>query len=70
MKRLTESELRNRPVARKSLVARSPIRAGEIFSERNVAIKRPGTGLSPMRWDEVIGRAAARDYSEDELIEI
>jgi N,N'-diacetyllegionaminate synthase len=70
VKRLTESELRNRPVARKSLVARSPIRAGEIFSERNVAIKRPGTGLSPMRWDEVIGRAAARDYSEDELIEI
>jgi N,N'-diacetyllegionaminate synthase len=70
IKRLTESELRNRPVARKSLVALSSIRAGETFTERNVTIKRPGTGLSPMRWHEVIGRSAGRDYSEDELIEL
>lgn len=70
VKRMTESEALNRPVARKSLVASCPIRAGEIFSNRNVAVKRPGTGLSPMRWDEVMGRVALRDYSEDELIEL
>jgi N,N'-diacetyllegionaminate synthase len=70
IKRLTPSELRNKPIARKSLVSNRPIKAGELFSAENVTAKRPGTGISPMRWDEVIGRRASRDYSADELIEL
>lgn len=69
IKRMTASEARNRPVARKSLVAACAIRAGERFTEANMTAKRPGTGLSPMRWDEVLGRIARRDFGPDELIE-
>jgi len=69
IKRLTPSEARNRPVARKSLVAARPIRAGEAFSEENLAAKRPGTGISPMQWDGIVGRIAGRDYQADEMIE-
>jgi N-acetylneuraminate synthase len=68
IKRPTHSELKNKPIARKSLVARRAIMAGEIFSEQNLAVKRPGTGISPMRWDEVIGKAANRSFEADELI--
>ena len=64
----TSSELRNKPIARKSLVAKVPIKAGEIFTERNVTTKRPGTGISPMRWDEIIGQLAKRDYRKDDLL--
>lgn len=64
------SEIKNRPVARKSIVARTPIREGEVFTEENLTTKRPGTGLSPMRWNEVIGRRAPRDFAVDERIEI
>jgi len=70
IKRLTLSEARNKPVARKSLVARRPINTGEVFSTLNITTKRPGTGISPMRWDEVIGRRALRDFAVDELIEL
>ena len=70
IKRLTLSEARNRPVMRKSLMACQPIKAGEIFSTKNITTKRPGTGISPMRWDEVVGRTASRDFAEDELIDI
>lgn len=70
IKRLTPSELRNKPIVRKSLVASQIIKAGDIFSAQNIAAKRPGTGISPMCWDEVVGRIASRDYSIDELIEI
>jgi N,N'-diacetyllegionaminate synthase len=70
IKRLTSSELRNKPIARKSLVSNRSIKAVELFSAENITAKRPGTGISPMRWDEVIGRRAARDYSADELIEL
>lgn len=70
IKRPSPSELKNKPIARKSLVAARPIKAGEPFSEENLMAKRPGTGISPMRWDEVIGRTAPRDFSEDELIEL
>ena len=70
IKRPTPSEARNAPVARKSLVAAAPIRAGEPFTAANLTAKRPGTGISPMRWDEVIGLAAPRDFSPDELIEL
>jgi N,N'-diacetyllegionaminate synthase len=69
IKRPGAAESLNRAVARKSLVAACAIAAGDVFSERNVAVKRPGTGISPMRWDEVIGRRAQRDYAQDELIE-
>jgi N,N'-diacetyllegionaminate synthase len=69
IKRLTPSEARNKQVARKSLVASQSIKTGEIFSKMNISAKRPGTGISPMRIEEVIGRTAKRDFSEDELIE-
>jgi N,N'-diacetyllegionaminate synthase len=68
VKRLTPSEARNKPIARKSLVASQAIKAGEVFSVLNVTTKRPGTGLSPMRWDEVMGRVAPHDIATDELI--
>lgn len=70
IKRPSVSEAKNKPITRKSLVAGCSIRAGEVFSETNLAIKRPGTGLSPMRWDEVMGRKAPRDFAPDELIEL
>ena len=70
IKRLTPSEARNAPVMRKSILASQAIKAGEIFSANNITAKRPGTGISPMRWDEVIGRTASRDFAEDELIEL
>jgi N,N'-diacetyllegionaminate synthase len=66
----TASEQRNKLIARKSIVAARPVRAGETFDESNLDTKRPGTGLSPMRWDEVIGHVAKRDFDEDELIEL
>lgn len=68
IKRPSRSELRNRPIARKSLVARRAIRAGEPFTADNLTAKRPGTGISPMRWDDVLGRPAPRDFSADEVI--
>jgi len=70
VKRITPSERENRPVVRKSIVAARYIGAGERFTEDNIAVKRPGTGLSPMEWDRVIGRAAPRDFAADELIEL
>ena len=70
IKRLTQSEARNKPVMRKSLVASKTIKAREIFSTKNITTKRPGTGISPMRWDEVVGRTASRDFAEEELIDL
>jgi N-acetylneuraminate synthase len=70
VKRPSPSELKNKPIARKSLVAIRPIRAGETFSAENIGAKRPGTGLSPMRWDEVVGRTATKNFAVDELIEL
>jgi N,N'-diacetyllegionaminate synthase len=70
VKRLTPSEARNRPVVRKSIVASRAIKAGELFSTDNITAKRPGTGISPMRWDEVVGRRASRDFAVDELISL
>lgn len=64
------SEIRNMTIARKSLIAKENIRKGEIFTEQNVTTKRPGNGISPMRWDEVMGKIAFKDFLEDELIEI
>jgi N,N'-diacetyllegionaminate synthase len=70
IKRLTPSESKNKPIARKSLVALKDIKKGEVFSYGNITTKRPGTGISPMRWDEIIGRTAHRDFLEDELIDL
>lgn len=70
VKMVTESEKKNRLIARKSLVAKRPIHKGELFSSDNICSKRPGTGISPMMWNEVIGTAAKRDFSTDELIEV
>ena len=70
IKRPSPSETKNIPVARKSLVAAREIHVGDIFSENNVAVKRPGTGISPMRWDEVLGKVSPRDFAVDELIEL
>ena len=70
IKRPSPSEVKNKPIARKSLVAAIAIRAGECFNGTNLTVKRPGTGISPMRWDEVLGRTAIRNFQPDELIEL
>ena len=70
IKRPSPSESRNKTIARKSLVAAKPIRAGEFFTTENVAVKRPGSGISPMRIDQLIGRTAPRSFDTDELIEL
>ena len=70
IKRPTPSETRNKVIVRKSVVAACSIEAGEAFTQENLAVKRPGTGISPMRWDELIGRLAPRAFSADELIEL
>ncbi len=69
-KKPTRSEKDNIAVVRKSIVAKRRIEAGEMFSEDNITTKRPGTGLSPMLWDNVVGTVAKRKYEEDELIEL
>lgn len=70
IKRPSDSETGNITIARKSIVAKRDIMTGEIFSEENITTKRPGTGISPMRWPEILGKTAVRDFKEDELIEI
>ena len=67
---VTESEKKNRIVARKSIVALKPIKKGEVFSEENVTCKRPGNGISPMNWYDILGKVAERDFEEDELISV
>lgn len=68
VKKPSKSELKNKPIARKSIVAKTDIKKGEILSENNIAVKRPANGISPMRWDEIVGNIAQKDYKEDELI--
>lgn len=68
VKKPTRAEIKNKQVARKSIVAGRKISKGEIFTAENLAVKRPGTGVSPMRWDSVIGTIAQRDYAEDDMI--
>lgn len=70
IKQVSDSERKNRDVGRKSIVASVGIKKGEIFTKVNLTTKRPGTGISPMRWDEVIGRTADRNYKADEMIQI
>lgn len=66
----SESEKRNIGIVRKSIVAKYDIEAGEFFSEDNLTTKRPGTGISPMQWDQVIGQRAKRKFQADELVEL
>lgn len=69
-KHVSESEKKNIAIARKSIVAACDIKAGEVFTEQNLTVKRPGNGVSPMRWEEVLGQKAKKDFNEDELIEL
>jgi len=66
----SKSEQKNISVARKSILASQSIQTGEAFSDNNLIVKRPGNGISPMRWDEIIGQKATRNFSADELIEL
>jgi len=70
IKRPTESEFKNRTIARQSIVASRAIKSGELLTVENLTTKRPGNGLSPMEWDRIIGRKAIRDYMTDEAIEL
>ena len=70
IKKPSISERKNRSIVRKSIVAAGNIKMEEMFTKENITCKRPGTGISPMEWDNVIGKRAKRDFKEDELIEI
>ena len=70
VKTVSDSERKNIVIARRSIVAACNIKKGDILTENNLTIKRPGSGVSPMKWDEVIGTKAIRDFLEDELIEV
>lgn len=69
MKKVSPSEEKNIAIARKSIVALHPIRKGEMLTEENLTVKRPGSGISPMRWFDLLGTKAVRDFEGDELIE-
>ena len=69
VKNPSPSEHKNTPMVRKSIVAKKPIKQGERFSDDNLTVKRPGTGISPMEWDVYIGRSADREYQTDDLIQ-
>jgi len=68
IKRPSRSELKNKSIARKSIVAARNILKGESFNQDNLTVKRPGSGISPMRWDELLQMKASRDFAPDELI--
>ena len=70
LKEVSVSEAKNKPIVRKSIVAAKKIVKGELFTIENLTVKRPGTGISPMQWDEVIGKTAKKDFEEDDLIEL
>mgnify|MGYP003397691067 CR=1 FL=1 len=69
-KQVTQSEAKNKPIARKSIVAKRNITKGEAYTAENLTVKRPGDGISPMRWYEILGKTAPRDFGEDEKIEL
>ena len=70
IKKIANSEMKNRGIARKSIVASKDIKQGDILSEENITVKRPGSGISPMKWFDVLGTRAKKDFKEDELIEL
>lgn len=69
-KHISESERKNMTIARKSIVAACDIKAGEVLTEQNLTVKRPGNGVSPMCWEKVVGTKAIRNFVEDEIIEV
>ena len=69
-KKPSESEKKNMVIARKSIIASKNIKKGEVFTEDNLTTKRPGNGISPMKWHKVLGTKAVRDFNEDEMIEL
>ncbi|MBD5224020.1 MAG: N-acetylneuraminate synthase [Bacteroidales bacterium] len=70
IKKISDSEQKNIAIARKSIVAKRPIKKGEIYTEDNLTVKRPGDGISPMLWDNVLGRISYKDFDEDDKIEV
>ena len=68
IKEPSNSEIKNTAIARKSIVAKINIKKGDTFTEDNLTTKRPGNGISPMKWDEILGKKAVRDFDEDVLI--
>ena len=70
LKNPSPSEIKNIPIARKSIVAKKSIKKGELFTEENLTVKRPGTGISPMEWDTILNKESNFDYNIDQLIEI
>jgi len=70
VKKPSPSEMKNIVIARKSIIAKSAIKKGEIFAEENITAKRPGNGISPMKWFDILGLTAVRDFNQDEMIEI
>lgn len=70
IKEPSESEKKNMAVSRKSIIAKTEIKKGEKFTVENITIKRPGTGISPMKWDEIINKIAKKDFDEDSIIEL
>ena len=70
IKKPSNSEIKNIPIARRSIVAKTLIRKGEIFSKKNITTKRPGTGISPMKWDELLGTESKYDFEIDDLIKL
>ena len=69
-KKITNSEIENLKIVRKSIVAKRDIKKGEFYTEENLTTKRPGIGICPMRWDEIIGKVSKKDYKSDDLIEL
>ena len=70
IKKPSKSELPNIQIVRKSIITKTKIKKGEILNENNLAVKRPGGGISPMKWDEIIGTKAIKYYNEDELLRV
>ena len=68
IKKPSPSESSNIEIVRKSIVAKKDIKKGQMLSLENVTVKRPGIGINPMRWDEIVGTVATKDYKEDDLI--
>ena len=68
IKKPSNSETKNIKIVRKSIVAKTKILKGEILSEKNLTVKRPGEGISPMKWDNIIGTKSTKDYDEDDFI--
>lgn len=69
IKKVSPSELKNQDIARKSIIAKTVIKAGDVFTEENITTKRPGSGINPMKWFDLLGKTAKHDYQEDYLIE-